>query len=114
MPGRAIEQHLNAGLNEAVVHFQKKITGQNMLTTDALKVLIIEGLNFEDIEPGDIGDSDPLFGDEGLGLDSVDAIELTMVIEKEFGVKVTNIADAESIFATVTSLCDYINAHKNA
>ncbi|MBU1641889.1 acyl carrier protein [bacterium] len=84
-----------------------------MVTTDVLKVKIIEGLNFEDIEPSDIGDTDPLFGDGGLGLDSVDAIELTMVIEKEFGVKVTNIADAESIFATVTSLCDYINAHKN-
>ena len=85
-----------------------------MVTTDVLKAKIIEGLNFEDIEPNDISDTDPLFGDEGLGLDSVDAIELTMVIEKEFGVKVTNIADAETIFATAKSLCDFINTQKNA
>jgi len=80
-----------------------------MVTTDVLKEKIIEGLNLEDIEASEISDTDPLFGDDGLGLDSVDAIELTLVVEKEFGVKVTNIADAETIFATAQSLCDYIN-----
>lgn len=85
-----------------------------MVTTDVLKEKIIEGLNLEDIDPSEISDTDPLFGDEGLGLDSVDAIELTLVIEKEFGVKVTNIADAETIFATAKSLCDFINTQKNA
>ena len=83
-----------------------------MVTTDVLKEKIIEGLNLEDIEASEISDTDPLFGDDGLGLDSVDAIELTLVVEKEFGVKVTNIADAETIFATAQSLCDYINANK--
>ena len=83
-----------------------------MVTTDVLKEKIIEGLSLEDIDASEIGDNDPLFGDEGLGLDSVDAIELTLVIEKEFGVKVTNIADAETIFATATSLCNYINENK--
>ncbi len=85
-----------------------------MVTTDVLKEKIIEGLNLEDIDASEIGNTDPLFGDEGLGLDSVDAIELTLVIEKEFGVKVTNIADAETIFATAESLCNYINEQKNA
>ncbi len=83
-----------------------------MITTDVLKEKIIEGLNLEDIEASEIADTDPLFGEDGLGLDSVDAIELTLVVEKEFGVKVTNIADAETIFATAASLCDYINANK--
>jgi len=83
-----------------------------MVTTELLKEKIIEGLSLEDIEASEIADTDPLFGDDGLGLDSVDAIELTLVIEKEFGVKVTNIADAETIFATAQSLCDYINANK--
>ena len=83
-----------------------------MVTTDVLKEKIIEGLNLEDIEANEISDTDPLFGEDGLGLDSVDAIELTLVIEKEFGVKVTNIADAETIFATAQSLCEYINANK--
>ncbi|MDA3946469.1 MAG: phosphopantetheine-binding protein [Helicobacteraceae bacterium] len=85
-----------------------------MVTTEILKEKIIEGLNLEDIDASEISDTDPLFGDDGLGLDSVDAIELTLVVEKEFGVKVTNIADAETIFATVTSLCNYINEQKNA
>ena len=85
-----------------------------MVTTDVLKEKIIEGLNLEDIDASEIGDTDPLFGDEGLGLDSVDAIELTLVIEKEFGVKVTNIADAETIFATAESLCNFINEQQNA
>ena len=83
-----------------------------MVTTDVLKEKIIAGLNLEDIDASEIGDTDPLFGDDGLGLDSVDAIELTLVIEKEFGVKVTNIADAETIFATAESLCNYINENK--
>jgi len=83
-----------------------------MVTTDVLKEKIIEGLNLEDIDASEIADTDPLFGDDGLGLDSVDAIELTLVVEKEFGVKVTNIADAETIFATAQSLCDYINENK--
>ncbi len=85
-----------------------------MVTTDVLKEKIIEGLNLEDIDASEIGDTDPLFGDDGLGLDSVDAIELTLVIEKEFGVKVTNIADAETIFATAESLCNFINEQQNA
>jgi len=83
-----------------------------MITTEILKEKIIEGLNLEDIEASEIADTDPLFGDDGLGLDSVDAIELTLVVEKEFGVKVTNIADAETIFATAESLCNYINENK--
>ena len=83
-----------------------------MVTTDILKEKIIEGLSLEDIEASEISDTDPLFGEDGLGLDSVDAIELTLVVEKEFGVKVTNIADAETIFATAQSLCDYINENK--
>ena len=85
-----------------------------MITTEDLKAKIITGLNLEDIETDEIGDEDPLFGDEGLGLDSVDAIELTLVIEKEFGVKITNMEDAQQIFATASSLTAYINEQKNA
>jgi acyl carrier protein len=83
-----------------------------MITTDELKAQIIEGLNLEDIEAEEIGDTDPLFGEDGLGLDSVDAIELTLVLEKAYGVKVTNMAEAENIFATVESLCAYLNEQK--
>lgn len=80
-----------------------------MITTNDLKEKIIAGLGLEDMTPDEIEDDMALFGDEGLGLDSVDAIELTLVLEKEFGVKVTNMNAAESIFATPTSLTEYVN-----
>ncbi|WP_294960482.1 phosphopantetheine-binding protein [Sulfurimonas sp.] len=80
-----------------------------MVSIQDLKGKIIEGLNLEDISADEIEDDMALFGDEGLGLDSVDAIELTLILEKEFGVKVTNMAEAENIFASCTSLTSYIN-----
>lgn len=83
-----------------------------MVTTTDLKNKIIDGLNLEDITSDDIEDGMALFGDDGLGLDSVDAIELTLILEKEFGVKVTNMAEAESIFASPASLTLYINGQK--
>jgi len=83
-----------------------------MISTNDLKVKIIEGLNLEDITPDEIEDDMALFGEDGLGLDSVDAIELTLVLEKEFGVKITNMAEAESIFASSASLTTYINEQK--
>lgn len=83
-----------------------------MITTTDLKEKIISGLNLEDIEVDEIEDDMNLFGDDGLGLDSVDAIELTLILEKEFGVKITDMAKAESIFACVNSLTEYINSQK--
>jgi len=83
-----------------------------MITSTELKSKIIEGLHLEDIEVDDIEDDMALFGDDGLGLDSVDAIELTLVLEKEFGVKITNMAEAETIFASPASLTKYINDQK--
>ncbi len=80
-----------------------------MITTSDLKQAIIDGLNLEDMNINDINDADPLFGSDGLGLDSVDAIELTLILEKNFGVKITNMADAEAIFASINSLTNYIN-----
>jgi len=80
-----------------------------MIEITQLKQAIIDGLNLEDITIDEIEDDMALFGDEGLGLDSVDAIELTLVLEKEFGVKITNMAEAENIFASSASLTAYIN-----
>ena len=80
-----------------------------MITIEKLKITIIGGLGLEDITSNDIEDEMALFGDNGLGLDSVDAIELTLIIEKEFGVKITNMANAQAIFASSKSLTQYIN-----
>lgn len=85
-----------------------------MVTIEEVKSKIIEGLNLEDIEASEIEDDMALFGDAGLGLDSVDAIELTLILEKEFDVKITNMAEAESIFASAASLTAYINDQKNS
>ena len=83
-----------------------------MVKIEELKIKIIEGLNLEDIDVSEIEDDVALFGDDGLGLDSVDAIELSLILEKEFGVKITNMAEAESIFSSCSSLLTYINEQK--
>lgn len=80
-----------------------------MISLTDFKNFLIESLNLEDITSDDIDDNAPLFGDEGLGLDSVDSIELVLVIEKEYGVKISDSKQYETIFASVNSLLEYIN-----
>jgi len=82
-----------------------------MITTQNVKEKLIAGLNLEDITPDDIDDNSPLFN-EGLGLDSVDAIELVVILDNEYGIKFENMDKLKDIFMTVESLTDYIN--KNA
>lgn len=80
-----------------------------MISTDELKKKIIDGLGLEDIGIDEIEDDMALFGDDGLGLDSVDAIELTLIVEKEFGVKIKDMSESENIFASSKTLTAYIN-----
>ena len=80
-----------------------------MIKTTDLKEKIIDGLGLEDIGIDEIENDMPLFGDDGLGLDSVDAIELTLIVEKEFGVKIKDMGESENIFSSVNSLVTYIN-----
>ena len=54
---------------------------------DEVKGKLIEELNLEEITPEDIDDEAPLFGDEGLGLDSIDALEIILILEREYGIK---------------------------
>jgi len=84
----------------------------NLITTNDLKEKIIAGLGLEDIDVSEIEDDMPLFGEEGLGLDSVDAIELTLIIEKEFGVKIKDMDESQNIFSTAQTLVNYINENK--
>lgn len=83
-----------------------------MINSTELKEVLIKYLNLEDMEPNEIEDNSPLFGDEGLGLDSVDSIELVLAIEKEYGVKITDSTKYDTIFANVNSLLTYINDNK--
>jgi acyl carrier protein len=72
-----------------------------------LKELMVTELNLEGKSPADIDDAAPLFG-EGLGLDSLDALQLAMSIEERFGVRVPEGDEARSIFASVNALVDHI------
>ena len=72
-----------------------------------LKQQIIEALNLEEITPEDIDTDAPLFG-EGLGLDSIDALEIILILEKFYGVKLSNSAEAKPIFYSVKTLAEYI------
>ena len=82
--------------------------GTCMIKTEDLKLKIIEGLNLEDISVDEIADNDALFN-EGLGLDSVDAIELVVILDNEYGIKFDNMNKLKDIFGTVQTLTDYIN-----
>ena len=72
-----------------------------------LKILIIETLRLEDVKPDFIKDEDPLFG-EGLGLDSIDALELVVAIEKHYGVLIEDEEVGVEAFASVDALADFV------
>ncbi|MCL1812431.1 MAG: phosphopantetheine-binding protein [Treponema sp.] len=75
-----------------------------------IKELIVKALELEDIRPDNIVDSEPLFG-EGLGLDSIDALELSVALKKTFGVKFSaENADNKKHFASVDALAAHIQA----
>ncbi len=76
-----------------------------------LKEQLIEALNLEETTPGDIGDDMPLFGD-GLGLDSIDALEIIILLEKKYGVRLENSADAKPVFYSVRTLAEYIEKNR--
>ena len=80
-----------------------------------LKELIISGLNLEDVAPGDINDDEPLFGD-GLGLDSVDALEHGLLVQKKYDIVLNSkTLNLKQIFSSIASLAQYIaeNRSKN-
>lgn len=78
------------------------------ITTQEVKEKLIEGLNLEELTPDEIDDNAPLFN-EGLGLDSVDAIELIVVLDTSYNVKFENMDELKEIFASITNLTEYIN-----
>ncbi|MCI5850076.1 MAG: phosphopantetheine-binding protein [Sutterellaceae bacterium] len=78
-----------------------------------LKELIIDSLELEDMAPGDIPDDAPLFSSDGVGLDSIDALELGMAIKKKFGVTLNGENEKmRSHFRSVATLAAYIRAQK--
>lgn len=84
---------------------------QNMI--DEIKSLIITTLNLEDLSPNDIDSTLPLFGDEGLGLDSVDALELSLAISKRYDIALDSKTDQlKEIFRCVENLAKFVQENK--
>ena len=78
---------------------------------EELKASIIEALNLEDLTPADIDADAPLFG-EGLGLDSIDALELIVLMESNYGIRLKDAAAGRQVFQSVRVMAEYVMAHR--
>jgi acyl carrier protein len=78
---------------------------------EKLKNQIINQLCLEDLKPEDIDEKAPLFGD-GLGLDSIDALELIVLLEREYGIKVNDPSEGKNIFSSVENMANYITVKR--
>jgi len=78
-----------------------------------LKEQVIERLNLKDLKPENIGDDQPLFV-EGVGLDSIDALELIVLLQQEYNIKLSNAADGPRVFHSIRTIADYITANSGA
>lgn len=76
-----------------------------------LKVQIIAQLNLQDLTPEDIGDDQPLFV-EGLGLDSIDALELIVLLQQQYKIKLTSAEEGPKVFRSVRTMAEYITANQ--
>ena len=76
-----------------------------------LKSKIVEVLNLEDISVEEIKDNDALFGD-GLGLDSIDALELIVMLDKDYGIKLTDPKEGKVIFESIDTMAKYITENR--
>ena len=87
-----------------------EVVGENLILE--LKELLIEGLHLEDVEPDDIEVDAPLFG-EGLGLDSIDALEIAVILDRKYGVRIVSGDDRNpTIFASLAALAQFVKENK--
>jgi acyl carrier protein len=80
--------------------------------TARLKSLIVETLRLDDVRPEDLPDDEPLFTSSRFGLDSIDALELVVRLEKEFGIKIGSSEESRRALASVAALAAYIRTHQ--
>lgn len=96
-------------------NLEHKITSKRIMTTAELKLEfknhLIQYLNLLDIPADQIKDNEPLFGGD-LGLDSIDSVELIVLLDREYGIKINNPADGRAILIDVDTIVAYIEVHR--
>jgi len=80
---------------------------------ESLKKHIVKYVNILDYKPEQIPDNMPLFGPQGLGLDSIDTLELSVMLEREYGIKLTDPAEARRVLLNIESVAEYIVSTKS-
>lgn len=83
-----------------------------MSLENELKELIIRELKIEDLNPAELTDDVPLFG-EGIGLDSLDAVELVVILQKRFQVDLKDMEEAKTAFTSIKTLADYVRKYRD-
>lgn len=77
-----------------------------------LKEKILKVLNLEDIKPEDIDDETPLFGDEGVGLDSIDVLELIVLLEKDYGIRIKDPKAGKDVFKNIHTMAEFVSQNR--
>lgn len=77
-----------------------------------LKKQITEALNLQELPLEDFDTDAPLFGEEGIGLDSIDILEIIVLLEKEYGIRLSNPKEGKAIFKSVRTIAEYVQANR--
>lgn len=77
-----------------------------------LKLQIKEALNLEELSLEDFDENAPLFGEDGIGLDSIDVLEIIVLLEKNYGIRMANSKEGKAILQSVKSIAEYVQANR--
>jgi acyl carrier protein len=77
-----------------------------------LKLKIKEALNLEDLSIEEFDENAPLFGEDGIGLDSIDVLEIIVLLEKNYGIRMANSKEGKAVFQSVKTIAEYVQANR--
>jgi acyl carrier protein len=77
-----------------------------------LKLQIKEALNLEDLSIEEFDENAPLFGEDGIGLDSIDVLEIIVLLEKNYGIRMANSKEGKAVFQSVKTIAEYVQANR--
>ena len=78
-----------------------------------IKAELIKALHLDGMKPEDLDADAPLFGEGGIGLDSIDALEIIVMLEKNYGIRLSNVSEGKEIFKSIRSIAEYVKEHKS-